>query len=301
MATLRETRDRIASVRSTLKITSAMKLVSSAKLRHAQKEIESLRPYERALGEIYTEVGGARCDRMRDSASPRVCGEVQDFGNKTVVVAIASNSSMCGAFNINVAKEALKYNVSDFTNVEFIALGKKAREALKKSGCNLYCMQGEDGLVAKPSYEASSELTMKLLESWRHAEIDRVVLVYNHFVSTGKQIVVAEQLLPIQDCLAAGGAHSNEGLISIENKESDCIFEPSREEIAESLLPRLSCMRLHAAVLDSQAAEHAARMVAMQAASDNAEKLLAELRLEYNKARQQKITAEILDLAGGAL
>ena len=272
MASLREIRDHIGSVRSTLKITSAMKLVSSAKLRKAQQAAESLRVYSDALSGMLGNVLAG--------PGPEVVSQ-----GRVAVVAIASNSSLCGAFNINVARkvqEVVAGLKSRGIEADVFAVGRKMSEAARKAGHP----QEKDwsALVGRPSFERSTELSSLLMDAFSSGRYGSVMLVYNHFVNTASQKVVSETWLPL----------APEGTVD------DYILEPSREAILRTLLPQVMRLRFHTAILDSAAAEHAARTVAMQAASDNAEDLLAELTLEYNKGRQQKITAEILDLVAGA-
>ena len=271
MATLRETKERIGSVRSTLKITSAMKLVASSRLRKAQNAVERMRPYEKALGSILQSTGFHRPAAAGSFPNPRVC-----------IVALSSNTSLCGAFNMNAIREThMVVDRYGKENVKVVAVGRKMSEAMRKSGF----VQSEDysSLAGNPSYPEASSLSMRLLESWEKGEYSEILLVYNHFVSTSKQQTVVESLIP-ED---------------IEAGESDFIFEPGREELSSSLFPKVVCLRLFTAMLDSAASEHAARTIAMQTAVDNAESLLEDLTREYNKARQQKITSEILDLVSG--
>ncbi len=316
MASLREIKDRIGSVRSTLKITSAMKLVASAKLRKAQKAIEALRPYERTLGEILASLqyGGispeppAALKSLSDFASkvpgpgrsadadfaslelPRGDGS-QNHEGPTAVVAIASNSSLCGGFNANVVRKALETIRGCEGEVEVYPLGRKMTDALRRAGYT--ADQDYNDLVAHPSYEQSSALARRLAERFERGELARIVLVYTSFVSASRQEPVAETWLPF------GGIPGQ-----VRNDDSarndDYLLEPDAAALAAQLLPQVTLLKFHAAILDSAAAEQAARTLAMQTASDNAEDLLGELTLEYNKGRQQKITAEILDLLGGA-
>ena len=282
MASLREIKDRIGSVRSTLKITSAMKLVASAKLRKAQRAIESLRPYERTLAEILAAVGPVVASPQRADDAPAPKG-------KTAIVAIASNSSLCGGFNANAARLALETIRACEGGVEVYPLGRKMAEALKRAGYS--ADQDYNDLVGHPSYEKSAALARSLAERFQKGEIGRVVLVYNRFRSASSQEPVAEEYLPF----AAPVAQSEDALPA-----EEYILEPDAEALVAQLLPQVMLLKFHAAILDSVAAEQAARTLAMQTASDNAEDLLGELTLEYNKGRQQKITAEILDLLGGA-
>ena len=294
MASLREIKDRIGSVRSTLKITSAMKLVASAKLRKAQRAIEALRPYERTLAEILSAVGPVRSD-VPASTAP------------TAIVAIASNSSLCGGFNANVIRKALETIRGCEGPVEVYPLGRKMAEGLRRAGYT--ADQDYNDLVGHPAYDKSAALARRLAERFERGELSRVVLVYTSFVSASRQEPVAETFLPfteIPDQVGddekssfAGPSSSFAGLTG-ESPATDYILEPDAAALAAQLLPQVMLLKFHAAILDSAAAEQAARTLAMQTATDNAEELLGELTLEYNKGRQQKITAEILDLLGGA-
>ena len=304
MPSLKEIKGRIGSVQSTLKITSAMKLVASAKLRKAQLTIEGMRPYERKLQEILTRLmtqGGAassvsgafsRTGSHSDTEETEVVAR-----QRIALVAFASNSSLCGAFNANVirlAQETLRsYGEADVT---VYSIGRKMADAMKKAGKP--SPEDYQKLADKPSYAPAAELAESLMDAFREGRLDRVDLVYNHFVSSGKQVPVRETLLPM------GHVFSGEDSVVIpsEAKESDIdyILEPSASELLADLLPKSLRLKFYTALLDSNASEHAARTVAMQTATDNGEDLLQELTLQYNKSRQQKITSEILDLAGGS-
>ena len=301
MATLRETKDRIGSVRSTLKITSAMKLVASAKLRKAQKAIEGMRPYERTLAEILSAVKPAQPSTTPTHASPAGETEIVSVG-KTAIVAIASNSSLCGAFNANVVRKALETIRACEGEVEVIPVGRKMAEALRRAG---YTNPADfNDIIGHPSYEKSAALARSLAERFQAGELSRVVLVYNRFISSARQEPAAEVYLPFGMAESSSRADPPSTTPAHASAEApvkeDYIIEPDAETLLATLLPQVMMLKFHAAVLDSAAAEHAARTVAMQTASDNAEELLGELTLEYNKGRQQKITAEILDLLGGA-
>jgi len=331
VATLRETKDRIGSVRSTLKITSAMKLVASAKLRKAQKAIEGMRPYERTLAEILSAVGTAALSPRADgnyfsdkfaekpiSAPPSTTpAHDSPVPGKTAIIAIASNSSLCGAFNANVVRKALETIRACEGEVEVIPVGRKMAEALRRAG---YTNPADfNDIIGHPSYEKSAALARSLAERFQAGELSRVVLVYNRFISSARQEPVAEVYLPFGMAESSSRADRNYFSDKFAEKpisappsttpahasaeapvKEDYIIEPDAETLLATLLPQVMMLKFHAAVLDSAAAEHAARTVAMQTASDNAEELLGELTLEYNKGRQQKITAEILDLLGGA-
>lgn len=304
MASLREIKDRIGSVRSTLKITSAMKLVASAKLRKAQKAIEALRPYERTLAEIYTAIGSAgpaaapsplsssaslTLDPVRVNGSEGALPFPADRVTPTAVVAIASNSSLCGGFNANVVRKALETIRGCEGAVEVYPLGRKMTEALRRAGYT--ADRDYNDLVAHPSYEQSAALARSLAERFERGELARVVLVYTSFVSASRQEPVAETYLPFSASYAG---------LTGESPEEEYLLEPDAAALTAQLLPQVMLLKFHAAILDSAAAEQAARTLAMQTATDNAEDLLGELTLEYNKGRQQKITAEILDLLGGS-
>jgi F-type H+-transporting ATPase subunit gamma len=302
VASLREIKDRIGSVRSTLKITSAMKLVASAKLRKAQKAIEGMRPYERTLAEILAALpAGASPQRAAGTSSfAGLTGE-----SPTAVVAIASNSSLCGGFNANVIRKALETIRGCEGAVEVYPLGRKMAEALRRAGYTNPVDYND--LVGRPSYEKSAALARSLAERFERGELSRVVLVYNRFASASRQEPVAEEYLPFSSSFAGlDNRHSPTPInpsfagLTGESPASDYILEPDAAALAAQLLPQVMILKFHAAILDSAAAEQAARTIAMQTASDNAEDLLGELTLEYNKGRQQKITSEILDLLGGA-
>ena len=327
MPSLRETKDHIASVRGTLKITSAMKLVASAKLRKAQKQIETLRPYERELSGIYASLVGASSlrgiDLRKTSASlhpsqpfgwappsnvpegghgfsevnansafaPTEGGyDLSGESEKVAIVAVASNSSLCGGFNANVARKVQEVAAGCGGDVEVHSLGRKIAEAMMRAG--MPSPADYSDLVAHPTYDNITALARELVGRYESGELSRVVLVYSHFVSTAKQVVTAETYLPFVPEVPEGVECCD---------ASAYIVEPSAAEVADQMLPQLMMLKFYAAVLDSAASEHAARMLAMQAATDNANDLLSQLTLEYNKARQQKITAEILDLVGGSM
>ena len=302
MPSLKEIKGRIASVKSTLKITSAMKLVASAKLRKAQQAIEGMRPYERKLqemlGRLTAQIGetgvalsgtyariGPRSD-AEESAAP---GPETSAGEKVAIVAFASNSSLCGAFNANAVRLASE-TIQSYgdAQVTVYSIGRKMAEAMKKVGHP--SPADFHDLADKPSYAEAAALAGQLMEDFREGRIDRVELVYNHFVSSGKQVPVRETFLPMEAVIPSEAKES----------ETDYILEPSARELLEELLPKSLKLKFYTALLDSNASEHAARTVAMQTATDNGEDLLQELTLQYNKSRQQKITAEILDLAGGS-
>jgi F-type H+-transporting ATPase subunit gamma len=314
-----------------------MKLVASSKLRKAQKSIEALRPYEETLNAILAAACGSAelQETPKDFASPLAgvvkeerssdTGEFEgvrpfiDSSNQAplAVLAFASNSSMCGAFNANAIKKTIEVARACASGVETWAFGRKMADALRKGG--FPAARDYSQLVAHPSFEAVAQLAAELRERYYAGEISGVILVYNHFVSTGKQQVVVEDYLS-KAMLGVRGVETADNQKDTDYRQGkpektisgntltdsdfysvpDYIIEPSRSELVSALMPQVLDLKLYAALLDSAASEHAARMIAMQAATDNGETLLGELTLEYNKGRQQKITSEILDLVGGA-
>ena len=284
MASLKEVKGRIATVNNTRKITSAMKMVASAKLHTAQGAITNMLPYERRLHGLLTNLLGG--GEVLIWNTPR---EVK----RVALVVFSSNSSLCGGFNANVIKHASQwldeYQSLGKENILLYPVGKKVADALSKMG---YAVQGNfQHLADKPSFAEAAELAQGLMNLFTQGEVDRVELLYNHFKSTASQILTREVYLPMQ---TSGN--------TIEGKEDmDYILEPSREELLATLLPKVLRMKLYTVLLDSNASEHAARTMAMQIATDNADDLLQELTLMYNKTRQQAITNELLDIVGGSM
>ena len=284
MASLKEVKGRIATVNNTRKITSAMKMVASAKLHKAQGAITNMLPYERRLHGLLTNLLGG--SEVLVWNTPR---EVK----RVALVVFSSNSSLCGGFNANVIKHATQwldeYQALGKDNILIYPVGKKVADALSKMG---YAIQGNfQHLADKPSFAEAAELAQGLMNLFTRGEVDRVELLYNHFKSTASQILTREVYLPMQ---TSGN--------TIEGKENlDYILEPSREELLATLLPKVLRMKLYTVLLDSNASEHAARTMAMQIATDNADDLLQELTLMYNKTRQQAITNELLDIVGGSM
>ena len=316
MPSLKEIKGRIGSVQSTLKITSAMKLVASAKLRKAQQTIEGMRPYERKLQEMLEHLiaSGAKMSGEYTRIARTEDEEGRPLRQHVALIAFASNSSLCGAFNANAVRLALE-TIRSYgdANVTVYGIGRKMSDAMRKAG---HPSPGDyQKLADKPSYAPAAELAEKLMKDFREGRLDRIDLVYNHFVSSGKQVAVRETLLPMgADQIPSPAtqvrndkgnsviSNVNSSVIPSEAKESDLdyILEPSASELLADLLPKSLRLKFYTALLDSNASEHAARTVAMQTATDNGEDLLQELTLQYNKSRQQKITSEILDLAGGS-
>ncbi len=279
MPTLKEIKGRISSVQSTLKITSAMKLVSSAKLRKAQTAIENMQPYQAQLQRILGTTLSALPGKDRPLPLP-------EQGGRVAIVAFASNSSLCGGFNANVIAKVREL-LGQYPDAEVYSIGRKMAEAMRKAGHPSPADYSD--LSDHPAYAPCAALAQQLADEVAQGRLGRVFLVYNHYVSTARQVPTAEQFLPASLPEAAAA----------DTFPADVILEPSARELLDQLLPKVQKLKLFTTLLDSAAAEHAARTIAMQTATDNGEDLLDELTLQYNKGRQQKITSEILDLAGG--
>jgi F-type H+-transporting ATPase subunit gamma len=290
MASLKEIRERRASVASTRQITSAMKMVSAAKLRKAQDAIIRFRPYAEKLQEILASVSDSLKD---DEDNPFAIRRDQE---RILLVLITSNRGLCGAFNSNVIKTSIHRALTQFESqmmarqVDFIAIGKKGADFLRKKGYKIIFDGSE--LFDDLSFERVSAVAGMIMDLFTEAEYDHVDIVYNKFKNAGTQILTEEHFLPIQ--------------VEDLNKDAgsatyvDYIFEPTKEYIVQELIPRSLRLQFYKAVLDSHAAEHGARMTAMHKATDNATELLKELSLQFNKARQASITNEILEIVGGA-
>jgi F-type H+-transporting ATPase subunit gamma len=289
MASLKEIKGRISSVKSTQKITSAMKMVASAKLRKAQARIENFLPYQNQLMEMQRSFLSSETDFSSPLAEKReVCA--------VAIVAVSSNSSFCGAFNANVyhlfRKTLQQYRHLPQENIHIYALGKKIEDTLKKENLPLRGSYVE--LIDKAAFEDAKKLSDELVDLFLSKKIDRVILLYNHFKTTSVQVLTEEQFLPIE--LETGTPqHAYAAATMV-----DYITEPDRKTILASLIPKSLRSRIYSVILDSAAAEQAARMVAMQIATDNAGDILDELTVQYNKQRQQSITNELLDIIGGA-
>ena len=285
MASLKEVKGRIATVNNTRKITSAMKMVASAKLHKAQGAITNMLPYEQRLHRVLTNLLGSG----KVTSSYSIEREVK----RIALVVFSSNSSLCGGFNANVIKHATtwlnEHHSLGMENILIYPVGKKVADALVKQG---FAIQGNfQNLADKPSFTEASALAQQLMDMFARCEIDQVDLLYNHFKSTASQILTHEVYLPM-GCIET---------TSSSTEEVDYILEPSREELLSMLLPKVLRLKLYTALLDSNASEHAARTMAMQIATDNADDLLQELTLMYNKTRQQAITSELLDIVGGTM
>lgn len=287
MASLKEVKTRIASVNSTRKITSAMKMVASSKLHHAQQSIEQMRPYESKLNELMTTFVTAMEGEV---SSPYA---VKRDVERVAIVVFSSNSSLCGGFNGNVVKQLRKsidqYKEDGAEVVAIHPIGKKVAEATRKMGFPL--PTDLSSTLDHPAYAPIAELSKSLMEQFETGEIDKVEIIYHHFKSAGSQILQTEQLLPIT---------ISDSRTQQVSDSQNYIIEPSLEVLIEQLIPKALHLKLYSAMLDSLASEHAARVIAMQVATDNADELLRELTLQYNKTRQQAITAELLDIVGGS-
>ena len=288
MASLKEVKTRIASVNSTRKITSAMKMVASSKLHRAQQAIESMRPYERQLTRIMSTFVGSMEGEV-DTAYA-----AQRDVKRVVIVLFTSNSSLCGGYNANAVKAFVKkveeYRSRNIEVCRVYAMGKKAAEAVGK--LKNFDLVDKSALLDHPSYQEAAKVASELMDLYVKGDIDEVDLIYHHFKSAGTQILTTETFLPID--LHADS--TEEGATNNLN----FIVEPSMGDIVNQLIPKSLHLRLYTALLDSLASEHAARVIAMQVATDNADDLLRELTLTYYKTRQQAITNELLDIAGGS-
>ena len=290
MASLKEVKGRINSINGTLKITSAMKMVASSKLHKAQEAIENMLPYERRLHRMLTNFLSAGLS----VESPFI---VKREVKKIAVVVFASNSSLCGGFNMNVIRH-LSGMIEEYSqkvgreNILVYPIGRKVADAVKKMG--ITPMGDFQHMSGKPNYKEASDVATDLMNRFLSGEIQQVELLYNHFKSTSTQILTRETYLPID--LSAERTGGGE-----DNMQADYIIEPSAEEVMQVLLPKVLRMKMYTALLDSNAAEHAARTMAMQIATDNANDLIQELTLIYNKSRQQAITNELLDIVGGTM
>ena len=294
MGSLKEVKNRINSVKSTRQITSAMKMVASAKLHKAQGRIENMLPYQQKLNEILTNF------LSTDATFESPYTEVRPVMRVAIVV-FSSNSSLCGAFNANVVKmlgETLEeYKSLGKENILIYPIGKKVEMAVKKLG---YTPQGSyQEMAEKPSYVQAYELAALLMQEFVEKQIDRVELIYHHFKSMGSQILTREEYLPIDlskvESTAATEGSEKRGF------QNDYIVEPSVGQLIADLLPKVLSQKLFTVLQDSNASEHAARTLAMQTATDNANELIQDLTKQYNKSRQQAITNELLDIIAGSL
>jgi F-type H+-transporting ATPase subunit gamma len=287
MGNLKEIRTRITSVKSTKQITSAMKMVSAAKLKKAQDAVINLRPYAGKLHQILFHINQT-IEQEEESLYSR-----EGIPEKILIVSVTSNKGLCGAFNANVIKQVAKLVNEDFIgenkagNVSVYSIGKRGTEFYQSKGFKMLGFNNE--ILDDLNFSNSIPIIEDVMNRYVEKEFDKVVLVYNRFKNAGVQILTSEQYLPIQ--LPNG----------IESEESfDYIFEPTKEYIVQELIPKSLKIQFYEAMLESLAAEHGARMTAMHKATDNATGLIRDLQLTYNKARQSAITNEILEIVGGA-
>lgn len=279
MANLKEIRNRIASVSSTMQITSAMKMVSAAKLKKAQDAITAMRPYSDKLTELLQNLSSTL-----DTDSGSKFAEQRDLKN-VLIVAITSNRGLCGAFNSNIIKQVTNVALSYDAKVSIVVIGKKANDALSKK---FEVISNQSSVFDDLTFDNVAVISEMLMEQFESRAFDKIEVVYNKFKNAATQEIMTEQFLPIVP------------LESGSNSSQDYIFEPTKEEIIETLIPKSLKTQLYKSLRDSFASEHGARMTAMHKATDNATELRDQLKLTYNKARQASITNEILEIVGGA-
>jgi F-type H+-transporting ATPase subunit gamma len=286
MANLKEVRNRITSVGSTMQITSAMKMVSAAKLKRAQDAVTQMRPYANKLTSILQNLSASL-----DTSENKFARDTN--GENVLLIVISSNRGLAGGFNANVIKKAWSLIRNDYkgsSKVSVLCIGKKADDAFKRTDHRIH---GTDlphhlnELFDKLSFDNVAPVADKIMQAFANNQFDRVYLVYNQFKNAAVQLTVAERFLPIDT--AAKGTNN-----------SDYIFEPNQEYIVNELIPKSLKVQFYKALLDSVASEHGARMTAMHKATDNAKEMLRSLKISYNKARQAAITNEILEIVGGA-
>lgn len=283
MANLKETRNRIVSIKSTMQITSAMKMVSAAKLKRAQDAITKMRPYAQKLQEILVNLSADSSDSNQSEYT-----KVREV-KKVLLIPITSNRGLCGGFNANIIKTTLKAIQYDYAGKEIsiYAIGKKSGDWFRSKGYKI--VKSEVGIFAELTFSNVSEIAQELMNSYVNGTYDEIVLIYNQFANAAVQHVQQEKFLPV----------SNEK--QSESKSSvEYIYEPGKEDIILQLIPKSLKTQLFKALLDSVAGEHGARMTAMHSATDNASAMSKALTIEYNKARQAAITKEILEIVGGA-
>ncbi|MBR5687569.1 MAG: F0F1 ATP synthase subunit gamma [Prevotella sp.] len=320
MPSLKEIKNRIASVNNTRKITSAMKMVASSKLHHAQVAIENMLPYETMLEHILKVFLAAEAE----SQTPY---DVDRPVKKVALIVYASNSSLCGGFNSNVIKMMIQaveeYKHLGKENILIYPVGRKVAEKVTKLG--LRSAGDFTSLADKPNVAQCIDLAVEIGRMFREGEVDKVEMIYHHFKSAGSQVLTRKTFLPIDLTTELDRDHERDLSSNIVTREAqeylrkrkkreeeqereqvkplndNFIVEPDMESVLDALIPKLLHLMLYTALLDSNASEHAARMVAMQTATDNADELLRQLNLQYNKSRQQAITSELLDIVGGTV
>lgn len=319
MPSLKEIKNRISSVNSTRKITSAMKMVASSKLHHAQVMIENMLPYESMLEHILKSFLASEIDATTEYSLKRPVKSV-------ALVVYSSNSSLCGGFNANIIKMMQQvineYSQSGIENIIIYPIGRKVAEKVAKLG--LKCGGDFSQIADKPNINPCIKLAESLAEKFINGDVDRVEMIYHHFKSAGSQILTRKTFLPIdvqseldfdderdlssniatletQEYLRKNGKKTITEKEEVTPLNDNFIVEPDMNTVLALLIPKLLHLMIYTALLDSNASEHAARMVAMQTATDNADELLRELNLQYNKSRQQAITNELLDIVGGSV
>lgn len=281
MSGLKEIRNRISSVSSTMQITNAMKMVSAAKLKKAQDSISATLPYSNKLSELIKSISSSL-----DSDDSNSLFEKRIEKN-ILIVAITSNKGLCGGFNSNIIKEVNNFKKeNDSKNIDVLTIGKKGHDILKKTN-NIISSHNE--VYDDFKYSTIKTIAENIMTKFSDKEYDQVILIYNHFKNAATQIVIKEQYLPISE------DKENQGEV-----QGDYIFEPNKSKILNELIPKSLSIQLYKAISDSIAGEHGARMTAMHKATDNASELRDQLKLTYNKARQTAITNEILEIVGGA-
>ena len=282
MANLKEIRNRITSVGSTMQITSAMKMVSAAKLKRAQDAILQMRPYANKLTELLVNLSSSL-----DSSEGGDFSVNREIKN-VLLIPITSNRGLCGGFNANIIKQTISLINNDYNDktVSVISIGKKSSEYFRNNNYNV--ISSHDDIFTDLTYDSVAKIAEDIMQSYLDLKYDKVILVYNQFKNAATQNVMSENYLPVE-------SPEEEGAVI-----GDYIFEPEKKEIIEQLIPKSLKTQLFKAVLDSHASEHGARMTAMHKATDNASELKKDLTLSYNKARQAAITAEILEIVGGA-
>jgi F-type H+-transporting ATPase subunit gamma len=288
MSSLKEIKGRIASVKSTKKITSAMKMVASSKLHKAHSLIERFLPYQRRVANILNDFLAGYSE---ENSLSSVFAEVRTI-KRVAIVVLSSNSSLCGAFNSNIIRilhEKIRTYRELNCEIEIYPIGKKIEAAARKLTCPVEIKGSYISLMDKPNFEGAKEIADALMKDFLARKIDHVDLIYNHFKSAGVQIPTEEVFLPVDLSRNVGKAIP-----------TDYLIEPDRQTLVESLIPTSLRSKIYAVLLDSSAAEHAARTVAMQIATDNADEILGDLTIQYNKQRQQSITNELLDIIGGS-
>jgi len=293
MPGLKEVRIRIASVKSTQQITNAMKMVAASKLRKAQNAIIKLRPYAAKLNDIMQNLSGS-VDSTSDS--PFTLARIPE---KILLVVITSNRGLCGGFNSNIIKATLNLINTEYPdqnrkgNLNLITIGRKGSEFFRKRGYKV--VESHDDLFEKLTFDNVAPLAEQLMKAFAGKEYDRVQIIYNQFKNAAVQRLVVEQYLPILPVPPSPSAPD-----AMHTKHADYIFEPDQETILQLLIPKSLRIQLYKSLLDSFASEQGARMTAMQQATDNARELLRALQISYNKARQQSITKELLEIVAGA-